>query len=901
MSSGAEATAPGWLRAIMLRALPRQRRAELLLEMDELYAWRIKKHGRVRANLWYLRHAAGFAGVRIGTAIGGLASGVVASIAILLRDIRLGARVLRRRPTYSLSSALTLGIGIGGVVAVFSVANWVLLRPVPGVLNADELTTLRMHLRGEDQSPAFPVSELDLRSLEDRVTSIEALEAATYRDANIVWNPGGESDRRTAAIVSDGYFDLVVLHPAIGRLPDATDAGTADVALISHDVWRTHFEGDRSAVGSPIRINGTEFQIIGVLPEGFRGAELPGHVDLWVTRSAAPVLEPGLPDEFAAMREVALWTDMIARTAPGVDPALIRSEGDPAIQSIRDDFGYTHSFMATFELRPFPGLGLSPRVRTPVARTLGLLTAAAATLLLLAMANAANLALTHRAAQGSTIAVHTAMGASRRRLISKGLVEHGLVGVLGMIVGLGVGLLGVSLFREGSISTIGASLEGLQLDGSVLAFAMIVALATSVLAGLGPVVAGSRVDVSEALQGHRNTSRKTIAAQNLLVVAQVALSTVLLVSSGLLARTALNLRQTELGFDPDQAVRFSLDPAVEEFSADEVLTLTGDLVRQLEADPAISRAGFIYPSPVQPSFLTTAYYPSGGDPQADLVQGGVFQATDGLFAAMGTRLLAGRLLSDADRPGETGVLTPVVVTRAFAEAAFESDPGSVVGRTLTHPYTEQTIQVVGVLEDLRFTSLSDDVRPLVFVPWGSLAGETVTGWARGTGRPGATLSRVRAITRSAAAGLPVFGLSSGRSQVDALVVEERILARLGMSLAVLGLLLSGIGLQGVLSYLVLQRRREIGIRIALGAPIRSIRRGITRRGMALTLVGLILGAGATLPATGIIASRLYGVASLDLMTYAVVFAALLLTAFGASAIPAWRSTLIDAREALASE
>ncbi len=902
MSTGPQATAaPGWLRVIMLRVLPVERRAELLLEMDELYSRRLTQRGRLRADLWYLRHAIGFGAVRIGTAIRALIDGVISAFAILLRDTRLGARVLRRRPGYSLSSALTLGIGTGGVVAVFSVANWVLLRPVPGVPNADQLTTVRLQLRGADLSPAFPMSDLDLRSLEERIATIESLEAATYRDANVVWGAGIEPDRRSAAIVSGGFFELLGLQPAIGRLPDRDDSSGVPVALISHDMWQTHFAGAGSAIGSPIRINGTEFQVVGVAPDGFRGAELPGQVDMWVTSSVARVLEPRLSESFAAERGVSLWTDMIARTAVGADAALIRTEGDAAIQSIRDDFGYPNSFAADFELRPFPGLGLSPRVRAPVARTLSLLSAAAATLLLLAIANAANLALTHRSAQGSAIAVHTAMGASRRRLISQGLIEHALVGLLGTLVGLFVGLLGVSLFREGSISTIGASLDGLQLDAGVMTFAVIVAVSASVLAGIGPVVGASRVDISEALRGHKNTSRKTVAIQNLLVVLQVALSTVLLVSSGLLARTALNLRETELGFEPDRAVRFSLDPSVEEYSGDEVVTLAGEMVRRLEADPAVSRAGFVYPSPVQPRYLTAGYYPSGGDPEADVVRGGIFQATEGLFAALGSRLLAGRFPTDSEWSFDSATVVPVLITRSFAEGAFGTGVTSAVGQTLLRSFGNQTIKVVGVVENLRFASLSNEAPPLVFVPWGTSPVGTMTGWVRAANDPKTLPSRIRAISREVATGLPIFGLKTGRSQVDGLVVEERILARLGISLAVLGLLLAGIGLQGVLSYLVLQRRREIGIRIALGAPDGLIRRGITGRAMALTMVGLILGALATFPATGVIASRLHGVATLDPLTYSVVFTALLLTAYAAAAIPAWRSTRVDAREALSSE
>jgi len=904
MTEGAGGTgggASGLLRACMFAALPRDRRDELLGEMDDLFARQAARVGRVRAHLWYAKHVLGFAVVRLGSAVAHGFAYLVGAGAIGLRDMRLGARTLARRPGYSLASVLTLGIGIGGVVAVYSVANWVLLRPVPGVPDGAGLATVRLEIREAPSSPAFPISELDRRSLEATIPSIEALEGAAYHDANIVWVANGDPDRRTASVVSSGFFEVLGMRPEIGRLLTREDNDGTRLAVISSRVWRAIFPDPRGVLGAKIQINGHPYAIVGVAASGFQGAELPGSADIWIPAELTSDLQPGLTVGFTKSRGTGLWTDLVARMADGAALTRVPGEGAVAIQRVRDEIGYPNSFMADFELRAFPGLGLSPMIREPVTRTLKLLSAAALTLLLLAIANVANLALTHSAARSSSVAVHTALGASLHRLIARGLVEHALLGIVGALIGVSVALVGVGLFREGSLSTLGATLDGLSLDKNVFAVALLVAVGASVLAGIGPTVGAARLGVARSLQGHRSPTRGMMSLQHGLVILQVSLSTILLVSAGLLAQTALNLRNTNVGFEPDRAVRFSVDPGSDGYEAGHIAELADRVVRRLRSEPGVEAAGFVYPALIQPRYLTSAYYRSGGDPKADLVQGGIFEATDGLLPALGVQLVAGRLHRPEDREADEA-LKPVVVTRTFAEMAFpESEIASVLGRTLVPAWGEGQIEIVGVIDDLRLISLSEATPPMVFVPWGTLGGDVMTAWVRTTRDPSSALPRVYEIARETAPTLPIFEVRTGRDQVDGLVVEDRVLARLAVALATLGLVLAGIGLQGVLAYHVLRRRKEMGIRMALGAPTGSIQRAVIRRSVMLTAVGLVIGALATLPIAALLASRLHGVAALDPATYISVVVGLLTTAFIAASVPALRSTRVDARDALMSE
>lgn len=513
---------------------------------------RARRDGRTRALLWYIRQVAR-SPFHVGLErLSAVPKRVASALLGVVSDLRYGARILARRPGYTAASVLTLGLGVGGVAAVYGAAKWVLLRPVPGVVDSDRLVTVQLELRGEGGFP-FPLSDLDLRDLAASIPALDRLAASRAHDVHVEVGHDGTPRRVTAAVVTSDYFDVLGLSPALGPVL-ANEPGTV---MLSHRVWREMRRGSLSVLGSTIRMNGRPYTVVGVAPPGFRGAELPGGTDLWLPAPAFPEVSPEYPEGVLGLRGTSVWRNMVGELAPGALPEQVQPQSDVAIASIREAWGREHSFAADLVLRAYPGPGLSPRIRDAVERTLTLLAATAAALLLLALANVTNLALAHAAARRGVLMVHAA---SRMRLVRLVLSEHLIMGTLGA-AGAGVSALGIAwLFRNVSLSPFGASLGGLQADGRVAAFTLAASLVAGVVAGLVPALAPLRADHLGCLQGRSQGRRHTFRLQSGLVVEQVALSTLLLVGAGLLVRSVLNLRSTDMGFEPEHALRFSIDP-----------------------------------------------------------------------------------------------------------------------------------------------------------------------------------------------------------------------------------------------------------------------------------------------------------------------------------------------------
>lgn len=892
---------PRILRALLARLLPASERRHLMGEMDDLFASRERRYGRLRASLWHLRQSMRFP-LSIGReGLAGLLASPFGPFRDVLRDLTYAARGLRRRPSYTLATALTLAVGIGGVGTVYAVANWVLLRPVAGVAAPESLVTVQMEIDGSG-ALAFPLSHLDLASLRSGTGALEALEATTEADVHVEADASGPPLRSVAEVVTDGFFDLLGLSPARGRL---FLPGESDVTLVSAHFARRLGHTPAQIVGTTVRVNGHPFVVIGVLPEGFRGAELPGQTDLWFSASALPAVRTGFPLDGLNRRERTVWRDMVGRLRPGTTTDQLAEEAAAVIESVRAEHGWDHSFRANFGLHGYPGIGLSPRVRNSVRRTLGLLAGVASLLLLLASANLTNLGIAHSATLRDRLAVHAALGAGRGRLARRMLSEHLLLGLLGAAMGVGVVTLGLRLFADASLSTEGAALSGVRLDLRVLLFTVGAAVLAGVGTGVFPALRSlGRNGLIAGLYGVSSGRRRTHRVQSGLVVVQVGISAVLLVVAGLLTRTVLELRTLPLGFEPGSAMRFVIDPRVQGHDEPRVDAILRSVQDALARSPSVAAAGFASPSPVQTSYLTFGIRRRAGVDE-DPVIGGQFEVTEGFLEAFGVTVLAGRTLRPEDRflRGEHAPF-PVVVTRALARAVFpELAPDAAIGRVLERAHDQgPPVRIVGVLEDLRLVSLSEASPPLVFLPWGQGArsGEVV-GWVRTPERTEALVGPISEAVRGADPSLPAYGMRSGADQVDRLIVEERVVARLALVLGLAGLLLAGVGLHGVLSYAVTERRREIGVRAALGASGKRIVGRFVVHGLVLTGLGLVMGgvgAGLLVPA---LSSRLFGVQPLDLATWSVGALALLAIAVFAVWGPARRATRVCPTEALRAE
>lgn len=886
--------------------LPRGDREHLLLEMDDLFARRARRSGRTQATLWYLWRVAGFPARVSAEGSAGWGRAVAGGMASTIRDMRYGARVLLRRPGYALATIITLGIGVGGVATVYAVANWVLLRPVPALRDPSSLVTIQLEVKAPG-SPAFPISEPDRATFGQSITSLQDLVGSRELDLNVTLGDGVSPRRLTGAVVSDDYFQLLGIRPIAGRLfeggPNASSDADPATVVISGELWREEWADARDVVGQAIRIDGRTFTVVGVAPAGFHGAELPGQVQLWLPPHAFPLVDPGYDADVLSDRGQPLWTGLVGRLTPGASVDRAASEGLRTIEDVRATY-QSHSFGADFAFMVYPGVGLSPRLREPVHRTLNLLAGAAAFLLLLALANATNLSLTHAAARRGSAAVQAALGAGRVRIGRRVLAEQALLGLSGGVAGVGVAAVVVRAFRGASLSELGASLQGIHLDGRVVAFTVVASLAATLLAGIVPAVSAGSGDLLSSLSGHRQGSRRTHRLQSGLVVAQVALSTLLLVGSGLLLRTVVNLRHVDPGFEPDHALRFSIDPRLQGYDDAGVRDLMLRVRGSLANAPGVVAAGFVSRAPIQPNYLTTAVFPSEGTWDDNRIIGAELQATPGFLDAMGARLVGGRDFTSADESVATPAGAPVVISRGMARAAWpDLTSDQVVGHTLSTPGRKpRLLSVIGVVADLRILGVTGTPPPLVIFPWGAGApAEELTGWVRLRGRPEDFGPRVRSVIGALDPSLPVYGVATARARLDDLIVEQRVVARLALGLALVGLLLAGVGLHGVLGYAVTQRRREIGVRTALGARPQDLVSRLVRRGLLLTAAGALLGGAGATALSRVIAARLFQVAPLDPVTWFAGAGLLLVMSALAAWSPARRSTNVSPMEALSAE
>lgn len=799
---------------------------------------------------------------------------------------------------------LTLGVGVAALSTVYSAAHWVLLRPVPGVAEPAALATVQLEVRSPG-SPAFPVSGPDLETFAQRLGPLAALEGSRPVDADLDPGTGAPSRRVRGAAVTSGYLDLLGVVPVRGRTVGGA-ADDADVVMIGHRLWHDLWGGDPAVLGATVRVNDRAFRVVGVAPRGFRGASLPGAEDLWFPASALPALEPGLAPEDLGRRGRALWPGLVARLQSGATPGEVRAEAEVVMRSIRDEYPDGHSFAADFVLQTYQGLGLAPRARASVSRTLGQLAGAAGTLLLLCLANLGGLAYTHHLGRERTFALRRAFGAGRAELARATLVEQALVGLLGGVAGLALAGLAHAWLRRSDLSTFGASLDTIVLQPRVATVALGAAVLGALVVGLGPAVGAWRSEAAGLQAGIRSGgTRRTRRLQSGLVVVQVALSAVLLVGGGLMVRSVMALGRVPLGFDAERTLRFSIDPRPHGYADARLDDLVAELESRFAEIPGVAVAGFVSPAPVQGSYLTFALTRPDVSDDGRAAIAGQLQATPGFLEASGMTLVAGRMLTATDAVAGAARERPILVSRAYAtRLAPDLPPESVVGRVFHRPHVSDVVahRVVGVLDDIYFTGLRGDPHPLVVLPWGTgwPDGE-LTGWLRVQGDPSVAGSALRNAIRDVAPGLSAYEVEPVRRRVDALVTEERVVTQLTAAVALVGLFLSALGLHGVLAHAVARRRREIGVRAALGASPGDLVVAMVQWGLVLTGVGAAAGLAASRAAVRLIDNRLFGVSDLDPVSYLAVLALLLAAALLAAWAPARRSVRIPAREALSIE
>jgi putative ABC transport system permease protein len=816
----------------------------------------------------------------------------------LRQDVRVALRGLRRRPAFTALVVLTLALGIGANTAIFSVVNGVLLRPLP-YHHPGEIATVWM------QWPSNPHGELSQPEYWDlREQSRSFSRLAAYASGSLTLTGSGQPERLTAGFASAGALPLLGVAPALGRGfgPEDDQPGRPQVVLLSDGLWRRRFGADPHVIGRSLRLDDAPATVIGVMPPGF---QLPTDytgpgMEIW-----APLqLDPAIDRSERGWH----WVRVIGRLRPGTDIAAASREVAALATRMRETYpGEYKSAFSGFAVSAAEDL--VGDVRPAILVLLG----AVGLLLLIACANVASLLLARAEARQREVAVRTALGAGSGRMVRQLLTESLVLAAAGGVLGLLLADWGVRAIVAAAPPTL-PRLEAIGTDGWVLGFTLLITTATGVLFGLLPALQAARPDLTVAL-GEGGRSGSSAGRQRFrrgLVVAQIALAVVLVTSAGLLLRSFERLRGVDPGFDPDGLLtaQVELSPVRYETPA-QVRSFYRQLVEALERIPGVQSAAAVRALPMTGrleigdwSFVIEGRHSWPPTP-AERINADWQSLTPHYFGTLKIPVLQGRGLEQGDRQGGQQV---VVVNRTLARSAWPE--GNAVGQRilLGGGGTDSVWRtVVGIVGDVRHRGLSAEPRPEMYLPYDQFPAGTGTPSRtmrlvlRTGGNPSAAAPALRAAAAALDPDLPVTEVQTMTTALGAWAAERRLTMLLVGGFALLALTLGAVGVYGVMAHLVVQRTREIGVRIALGAAPRSILGLVLSQGAWLAGLGVGLGLLAALAASRLLSGLLFDVAPTDPVTYLVTIAALLLVAVTAALIPARRATRTDPVEALRSE
>lgn len=825
------------------------------------------------------------------------------------QDVRFGARMLVKTPAFTAVAALSLALGIGATTAMFSIVNAVMLRSMP-VVEPERLVVLNW------TSPEFRISVSGYR-MQDPVTketysgsfsmpAFERLRAdrsvlshtfAFYSlgDSNFVADDVPEAV--PAQLVTGEYFTGLGIRSVAGRLllPDDDRADAHPAVVISEALWQRRFGAEASAVGKAVKFNGQPFTIVGVVPREFHGTtDWPGKADVFLPAAFQARVEdrPRPRDN----RET-WWLGVMGRLAPGIGIEQARAALDVQFKQAIGDVTATIEPGKIPRLKLLPGAQGQTEFRRRNAQSLQLFLGAAVLVLTIACANAANLLLARAESRQREIAVRMAIGSARSRLVRQLLTESAILALASGSAGVLLAIWGKEALREWLPLRYVPAEMALSMDWSVLGFALAACAATTLVFGLLPALQATRVDVVSALRdGTRHqTSRRSILSRSLVAV-QVALSVVVLVAAGLFLRTLEAVEKIPLGFNPQKVVLFTVNAVRETGDRDRAERIYREVRERLELIPGIDSVGHSDVALLGGTMSNTLIRIDGREFTGDLKWVSTLHVGGRFFETMQIPLRLGRVTSVRDDAAAPRVM---VVNEAFANAYL---PGQQpVGKQVE--IARELREIVGVVGDAKYARLKIAGEPVVYIPFQQRLNSlhAMTFELRTRTDAGALALPIRDAVRAVNPNLPVYALRTQQETIERAMQNERRFALLSTFFGVIALLLTVIGLYGVMSYAVAQRTREIGVRMALGAPPSGVLGMVLRQGMRVALAGLMLGLAGALAAQRLLKSLLFGVTGTDPLTFASTATLLIVVAACACAIPARRAARVDPLVALRHE
>jgi putative ABC transport system permease protein len=815
----------------------------------------------------------------------------------LFQDFRYGLRMLRKSPGFTLVAILTLTLGIGANTAIFSIVNAVLLQPLP-FPQSDRLlylSTFANKINGPQADGAVSYPDFfDWRSSNHVFSSL-----ASYHDDEFTLVGNGQALHLPGETVSADFFSTLGVQPALGRgFTREEEKPGVHVVVLSHELWESAFGANREIIGQSITLNQMSYRVVGVMPAGFAFPLAQPYPKLWRTFAVEAEIPPG---ENMAMTQArgAHFLNVVGRMKDGVSLSRAKEDMNVLVAALSKQYPDTNK--SRFQAKVVPELEY---MVGDTRAALLVLVLSVGCVLLIACVNVANLLLARATTRSREIAVRSALGAARGRLVRQLLTESLLLSLGGAILALPLASFTLKLFlRFSPLPRMGNA----AVNGPVILFTVGLALATSIIFGLAPALRSANPNLLQFMkEGARGTSSGTShqRLRSALVIAETSIGLVLLVTAGLLLRSFHRLLHVDPGFNPDHVLTFNFDLPEAKYNSDQQIRFYDDLLQQLKALPGVTSASGLAPLPLSGDNFIISFQiegrpvPASEEPSADTRIAG-----PDLFRTLGIPLISGRDFNEHDDMKATRV---VIVNEAFAKRFFPNE--NPLGQRITPGLREHgvhiTRQIIGVVGNVRHKALSAEFTPEYYLPYSQSPGTSMVVCLRTSGDPASLTSAVRSTLAAKDPDVPVYDVKTMQDYVASSVAQPRLDAMLLEGFAALALILTTIGIYGVVAYSVVQRTQEIGIRMTLGAARSDVLKMVLSGALRLVSAGVLVGLFGAVFVTRfftMLNGLLFQVKPLDAITFVSVTAILAAVSLLASYIPALRATRVDPMTAVRYE
>ena len=805
-------------------------------------------------------------------------------------DLRYSVRMLFKSPVFTVAAVLTLALGIGLNAATFSAVRSLLLRPLQGTEQPEELVQVYRQWPGMDFGSVSIPHYQDLR---DRTGDVFESFAA-YNFATMSLSVDDRSERLMGMLVSANFFQTYGVRPVLGRafLPveESVGPGAHPVAILGHGFWQTRFGGQPDVIGRTVNLNGHTFEVVGVAPASFKGPVNFADIPLYVPIMMQHEIQPGYP--VIASRGNNSFTG-IGRLRDGQTVELAGAQLDAVLNGLREEYPDFYDTQIGHTLVLQSEAGIHPMFKDATVGMSAVMMVVVGLLLLIACVNVANLFLARARERRREMGIRLSLGAGGRRIVQQLLTESLVFSVLAGAAGVGLAQIAVRVLSNIRPPMDGPWDFGIVLDNSVLAFTAVVSLAAGLLFGLAPALQAANPNTVSAVKGESDGARSRSRVSSGLVVFQMALSLLLLISSGLFLRSLQGATEIDPGFDdPGNLVMASFDPGLQGYDDARSRDFIDRIMQEVAALPEVAAVGLTDAPPLGIGGSDRGV----GVPGYEFAEGELrsfmyAKVTEGFLETMGVQLLAGRTFTRQD--DEAGPPT-IIINQRFADRFWPGE--SAIGKIVQTAGEDR--EVIGVMETGKYRSLGEAPTEFMWFSQRELFTTSLTVVARTPSNPEAVLRSIREIVRQADPDLPIFDVRTMENHMGVALLPARLGGSVLGLFGILGLLLAAVGIYGVMAYSVAQRKRELGIRVALGADKGTVLKQVLGEGMKLAVIGTVVGLVGAAIAAQLVSGLLYNVSALDPAAFIGVPTVLVAVAAFAVYLPARRAAGADPMKAL---